>query len=80
MLFGHLWRWLGCQTFIDILCQGGSLGAGHPLIPLDEDLAAVWRELVAELGYAGDDDGLLGLVHVVLGWAPDGDTPVRVLG
>jgi hypothetical protein len=63
----------------DILCRGGSLPAGLGAAgETDPEIASVWRELVDELGYAGDADSLLGMVHVCMGWAVDGDTDVRI--
>ena len=43
---------------------------------LDEDVAAFWRESVAQLKITRDEDHLLTLVQIATGWAPDLDTPV----
>jgi hypothetical protein len=38
--------------------------------PLNDTLAAYWRESIEQLGLRHDADGLLALVHIVDGWAP----------
>ena len=59
-----------------ILAQGAHFPAVPRPTELDPELAEFWRQGVAELGLVGDPDGLLGLVHVLLTWAPDSDTPM----
>jgi hypothetical protein len=49
----------------DTLCRGGAFPGAGVIGDLDPELAEEWRKLVDELGYAGNEDLLLGLVHVV---------------
>lgn len=61
----------------DTSCRGGCLPDGALMLgDVDDETRALWVDLVDELGYAGSDDLLLGLVHVVFGWGPGGDTQV----
>ena len=43
----------------------------------DDEMAGFWRQCVQELFLQGDGDGLLTLVHIIVGWAPDLETPVK---
>ena len=44
---------------------------------MDKDVAAFWRECIAQLQLPRDQDNLLALVQIVIAWALDSDTPVR---
>lgn len=63
----------------DILCQGKSLPAGvSGAAEVDPLVAGFWQECVGELGLHGDEDGLIALIQIVDGWAPDGETEIRL--
>jgi hypothetical protein len=64
----------------DILAHGESLPGFVRPIPLDDTLATYWRESVGQLGLHRDEDGLMGLVHIVIGWAPDSQPRVKFGG
>jgi hypothetical protein len=63
----------------DIIAQGDSLRGFVRPFELDPDIAAYWCQSVNQLGYRGSDDDLLGLVHIVTGWAPDAGTRVKFI-
>ena len=64
-------------VIFDKIARGETLPDYARSIPLDNALARFWCECVDDLGLRGDADGLLFLVHIVMGWAPDLDTPVK---
>lgn len=69
----------GAAMEFDVFCHTGRFLSGTKMIgEIDPDITEHWTDLVEELGYAGRDDLLMGLVHVVVKWAPDADTQVRV--
>ena len=49
----------------------GTTGVIHPLVK------AAWCEAVDQLGLAGNEDGLLILMHLVAGYAPNHTTPIE---
>lgn len=49
----------------------GTTGVIHPIVK------AAWCEAVDQLELAGNEDGLLILMHLVAGYAPDQTTPVK---
>jgi hypothetical protein len=62
----------------DILAHGERLPDYVRRIELDDTLAEYWRESVKQLGLHGDEDGLLALVHILKGWTPDSQTPIKI--
>lgn len=55
---------------IDKIFHGEAFDGASIIGELDPELAAMWCQLIDELGYSGNEDLLLGLVHVVgLGWS-----------
>lgn len=54
----------------DISSKGGNFPGASLAMKLEDADLRDWREAVAEIGadFAGMEDGLLVLVHVVLGW------------
>lgn len=72
-LNGHDYR---PTVAFDKLAHGEHLPDYARSFELDPKVAALWRQSVEELSLHGDADGLLGMVHVVLSWAPDADTPI----
>jgi hypothetical protein len=51
-----------------------------PPFELHATVANFWRECVAQLGLRGDEDGLRALIHIVQGWKPCMNTPLRIDG
>ena len=60
-------------VLFDILCKGERLPADTSICEVEELISEYWRECVGELGLHGDEDGLLALVRIVIGWAPGED-------
>lgn len=61
----------------DILAHGERLPRFVRAFELDAEVAAFWRECVADLRLRADEDGLMAMVHIVEGWGPDAETKVR---
>lgn len=60
--------------YFDMACKGMSLPQAIAFPPLDIEATAFWLRCVGELGLQGDDDGLLGMVHLVTSWGPEAKT------
>ena len=61
----------------DVLAHGDSLLPFMRPYKLDESVAGFWRESIEQVGLHGDQDGLLALVHIIIGWTPGLDTPLK---
>jgi len=64
----------------DILAHGDRLPDWVKPEELNAETASFWCQCVGELGLRRDEDGLLAFVHIIHGWAPDLDTPVKIDG
>lgn len=68
--------------FFDILAHGERLPETAPVdhnYRVDPTIAQYWSQSIDQLGLHGDEDGLLVMVQIVIGWAPDLNTPLKIL-
>jgi hypothetical protein len=61
----------------DKIARGESLPSYGRAFNLDAEVAGYWIESVDQLGIARDEDTLLWFTHIITGWAPDDQTPMK---
>lgn len=57
--------------YFHMACKGMTFPHGNPFPPIEPEVSAFWLRCIDELGLEGDQDGLLGMVHLVTNWGPD---------